>query len=146
MSLHRTTYLKAGYKNLFPQFLKTEDLAGSFSPYVYLLCSPEKSRLFSILTTVKIISYNRFLDSTAPSKLIYVAFGRWLLVLFLLLRYSWKKKTKKQIDMYEIIFKYCLGLGLSLSRSILSITRKTRSLLQKSMLKRYLKLLTRIMS
>ena len=26
--------------------------------------------------------------------------------------------------MNEIIFKYCLGLGLSLSRSILSITRK----------------------
>ena len=26
--------------------------------------------------------------------------------------------------MYEIIFKYCLGLGLPLSRSILSITRK----------------------
>ena len=26
--------------------------------------------------------------------------------------------------MYEIIFKYCLGLGLPISRSILSITRK----------------------
>ena len=26
--------------------------------------------------------------------------------------------------MYEIIFKYCLGLGLPLSLSILSITRK----------------------
>lgn len=53
MSLQRTTYLKAGHK--------TEDLVGSFSPYVY--------------------------------------------------------------DIYEIIFKDYLGLGLTLSRSILSITR-----------------------
>lgn len=62
MSLQRTTYLKAGYKILFSQFLKTEDLVGSFSPYIY--------------------------------------------------------------DMCGIIFKDCLGLGLPLSRSILSITRK----------------------
>ena len=34
------------------------------------------------------------------------------------------KKKKKQIDIYEIILKYFLGLGLPLSRSILSITRK----------------------
>lgn len=71
-----TLHLKAGYKNPFSQFLKTEDLVGSFSPYVYLLCSAEKSRLFSILTIVKIISYNRFVVSNAPWKLIYVDLGR----------------------------------------------------------------------